>query len=243
MPNNTTFISDIDMEELILRISCPVTKQIFKTPVKLLLENRGDDTGVIIERDVYAQLTSRRHPLSFPFLCPISNKPIYGAIRVREIESIVDWFLQLHPEKRQDQYAPLVPYAHQKPIPVAKSENNTISLVRLGAGMYGAVYGPVYISDMVVTFWRNMYDIEFWTTRGDAWLPCFYLILSVGAVLGMLSMNYASDIVEHVFYPPKALDVPADEPREARLRFFNAQPAPRPENNDLQNDVVVPQLD
>lgn len=93
---NSSFVPNSpipNIAEIDALIRCPVTGQIFFKPTKLLLVNKLDG-GAIVEENIVKKLTA----------CPFTRQEISGSVRVREIEHLVDWYLKIHPEEKNDQY-------------------------------------------------------------------------------------------------------------------------------------------
>lgn len=82
---------------------CPVTRQIYKKPVKLIplsQKNRYVGTATI-EEEAYKLL---RIDVDNNKICPITNLPIKGYVRNLEMEKIVADFLIQYPDDITEQY-------------------------------------------------------------------------------------------------------------------------------------------
>lgn len=94
----------VDMRMINALIHCPVTGQIFFKPVKLLLANDLDG-GAIVEENIVNSLTC----------CPLTRQKIAKSVRAREIEYLVEWYLNFHPNAKKDQYSAPTNFLIQRP--------------------------------------------------------------------------------------------------------------------------------
>lgn len=201
-------------------ITCPVSLQIFKQPGKLLLSD-GSDIGAVVEKEVYSLLMKHSNAR-----CPKSKKRIIGWVRERELEYIVEWFLQQFPDRAVNQYIPTV--VVDQP-PAARNalinQDNSMDAVYFFGALLGLYPGLELLGYLVDQLWQFLYQKHFLTIEDDNLI--FYMVL-----MCIISAAVATAGIKCLLYF-------ADEPRPqlGRLGMFQAQP-PQAIPIDVQDELA-----
>jgi hypothetical protein len=185
----------LNKEKLEELLSCPITRQIFYKPVKLLLVDDSEHSGAIVEEAVASRLVN----------CPFSNKPIDRYIPAREIANLVDLYLAIYPEEKANQYLPepltpidpepLIPIDVEAQIPEPNPlENNGAEIISCLA------YVLNRDSESILTR-RNVVSVTLSS------LVCSTTLTSLNLIIGGAILN---------------LNMPSDKYHETMNQYYNA---------------------
>jgi len=159
----------LNKEKLEELLSCPITRQIFYKPVKLLLVDDSEYSGAIVEESAASRLVN----------CPFSNKPIDRYIPAREIANLVDLYLEIYPEEKANQYLPEPPI----PLDVEAQIPETNPLANNGAEIISCLaYALNRDSDSPLTL-RNVVSVTLPS------LACSTVLTSINIVIGGAILN------------------------------------------------------
>lgn len=92
----TLTLSIQQQNQILELITCPISRQIMKNPVKLLLKN-GREGGATIEKAMYDRLVEQHNPL-----CPITRIAIKGSTKDFKTMHFINWYLSILPSKRAE---------------------------------------------------------------------------------------------------------------------------------------------
>lgn len=80
---------------------CPITRQIYAHPIKLISSVRNNNITAVVEEEAWIRyLTSAPSPI-----CPTTRDPIAFYVRDKSMEYAVETYLQQHPEHKCEQYS------------------------------------------------------------------------------------------------------------------------------------------